>query len=101
MPAGRGGAQRSGAWCIVARKRRGASGGAAHKLPASLAGLENGRGVAIMSEARRLPSESIRVSAALPEPRRLGAHGYPDENAGASVAPRISFPHLWRPSGTS
>ena len=39
------------------------------------------------------PSEPIRGPTALPEPRRLGADGYPDENAGAyPVAPRISFP---------
>ena len=32
------------------------------------------------------------------EPRRLGADGYPDENAGACpVAPRISFPQPWPP----
>ena len=50
-------------------------------------------------DVHRLPSEPIRGPAALPAPRRLGADGYPDENAGARrVAPRISFPHLWRPS---
>ena len=50
-------------------------------------------------DVHRLPSEPIRGPAALPEPRRLGADGYPDEHDGARrVAPRISFPHLWRPS---
>jgi len=49
-------------------------------------------------DVHRLPSEPIRGPAALPEPRRLGADGYPDENAGSCpVAPRISFPQPWPP----
>ena len=49
-------------------------------------------------DVHRLPSEPIRGPMALPEPRRLGADGYPGENAGACrVAPRISFPQIWPP----
>ena len=67
-------------------------------LPLMLGRLAPGA-LSKIRDAHRLPSEPIRGPAVLPEPRRLGADGYPDENAGARrVAPRISFPHLWRPS---
>ena len=50
----------------------------------------------------RLPGASMRGPAVMPEPRHLGADGYPGRNAGARrVAPRMGFPHLWRTSSPS